>query len=130
MVLKAEFTSIVGKEDVLDGADILKSYSRDQSFASPCRPSLVVQPGCAEEIERLVALAKRKGYKLVPVSSGGCSIVSRSRTMQTNQPEPWGPRRAQSMRRPPSQESAPPIMVFGVGSGRRGSVMTGGGEGR
>jgi len=70
MVMVAEFKSIVGDGSVMNQTEILEGYAKDHSFVPPAKPSLVVQPGSSEEIQRLVSLARQRRYRLVPVSSG------------------------------------------------------------
>jgi len=70
MVMKVEFKSIVGKDSVTDQPKVMKEYAQDHSFVASKKPSLVVKPGSADEVQRLITLAKRRRYKLVPVSSG------------------------------------------------------------
>ncbi len=67
---KDDLIGIVGKENVLDDPETLKAFSRDQSFALPMEPSLVVKPCNTNEVERIVKWANQTGTPLVPVSSG------------------------------------------------------------
>ncbi len=67
---KQYLVQIVGDDDVLDSPDILKTYSQDESFASPTAPRLVVKPESVEEVQRIVQWANRTKTPLIPVSSG------------------------------------------------------------
>lgn len=67
---KDELIRIVGAEDVIDDPETLEGYSRDQSFAPPRRPKLVVKPKNADEVQGIVKWANQTGTPLVPVSSG------------------------------------------------------------
>jgi len=67
---KGDLIGIVGRGSVLEESEILEAYSRDQSFVLPMRPSLVVKPDNADEVEEIVKWANQTGTPLVPVSSG------------------------------------------------------------
>lgn len=67
---REDLIGIVGGENVLDDPETLEAYSRDQSFALPMKPSLVVRSGNADEVETIVKWANQTGTPLVPVSSG------------------------------------------------------------
>ena len=67
---KKELTGIVGKGNVLDDPKALKAYSRDQSFVLPIKPSFVVNPKNAHEVEEIVVWANQTRTPLIPVSSG------------------------------------------------------------
>jgi FAD/FMN-containing dehydrogenase len=62
--------SIVGSNNVIRKQAALDEYSRDVSFANPVRPSCVVKPRSADDVEKVVRLAKETCTPLVPVSSG------------------------------------------------------------
>ncbi len=70
MALREELAGIVGTENVTDNPDILNSYSRDISFAKPCRPRIVIKPSTAEQVQSIVKWANQKATPLIPVSSG------------------------------------------------------------
>ena len=70
MIAHDRLIEIVGKANVLADQAVLDSYSCDMSFMSPIRPSCVVKPDNAEQIERIVEIAKKTLTPLVPVSSG------------------------------------------------------------
>lgn len=70
MITKKEFTKILKKRSIIDDPEILKGFSGDNSYVSPRMPQLVVRPENSDEIIGIVKLAREKGIKLVPVSSG------------------------------------------------------------
>jgi FAD/FMN-containing dehydrogenase len=67
---KGDLIRIVGAENVMDAPEILETYSRDQSFARPMKPRLVVKPKDSDEVQGIVKWANQTGTPLVPVSSG------------------------------------------------------------
>ncbi|TDA63441.1 MAG: FAD-binding oxidoreductase [Clostridia bacterium] len=78
MNLKDELIKIVGRDYVLDAAEILEQYSRDHSFYPARRPNFVVRPHNTEEVQEIVKLANRCQVPLIPASSKahfhGCTI--------------------------------------------------------
>lgn len=68
--MKQKLVEIVGAKNVLDSQEILESYSKDQSFAVPMMPVLVVKPENAAQVQELVKWANETNTPLVPVSSG------------------------------------------------------------
>jgi hypothetical protein len=70
MIEQAKLAEIVGGDDIVAEGPLLEEYSRDMSFAHPVRPACVVKPESAEEVYRLVKLARETMTPLVPVSSG------------------------------------------------------------
>ncbi len=70
MITQNQLVKIVGAGNVSSDPETLDKYSRDASFVNPLRPSYVVKPKNADDIEKLVALAHRAAVPLVPVSSG------------------------------------------------------------
>lgn len=70
MIQNAEVTEIVGKNNIDQKKTTLQNYSKDMSFAPPMAPKLVVKPGNASEIQRIVQMANHTGTPLIPVSSG------------------------------------------------------------
>jgi FAD/FMN-containing dehydrogenase len=70
MIGKEKLVEVVGKSNVSLDAAVLDSYAKDLSFVNPLKPTCVVKPHTAEEIKRLVNLAKETVTPLVPVSSG------------------------------------------------------------
>ena len=65
-----ELAKIVGSDNVLDGPEARRSYSRDSSFVPQIVPECVVRPGSADEVQAIVKWANGTGTPLVPVSSG------------------------------------------------------------
>jgi FAD/FMN-containing dehydrogenase len=70
MVDEASLAKIVGVDNVSRERAHLEKYSRDISFVRAIRPEYVVKPGNAEEIFKIVNLARDTGTPLVSVSSG------------------------------------------------------------
>jgi hypothetical protein len=70
MIDEGSLVNIVGIDKVSREEAVLKKYSRDMSFVHPIKPAYVVKPGNAEEISKIVNLARDTGTPLVPVSSG------------------------------------------------------------
>jgi FAD/FMN-containing dehydrogenase len=62
--------AILGADNVTDDPLALGAYERDESFAPQMKPRVVVRPGSAEEVQRVVVWANETGTPLVPVSSG------------------------------------------------------------
>lgn len=67
---KEELGKIVGKKNVIDDDAILEKYARDESFARPVKPYLIVKPGNVDEIQQVVKWANTNLTPLVPISSG------------------------------------------------------------
>ena len=70
MIDQKQLIKIVGAGNVSSDQAILEKYSRDMSFVNPVKPDYVVKPRSADDIEKLVNLAREAGIPLVPVSSG------------------------------------------------------------
>jgi FAD/FMN-containing dehydrogenase len=68
--MKQELTDLMGQGGVLDDAESLGSYARDESFAASIKPRFVVRPRGEEEVQGLVVWANQTRTPLVPVSSG------------------------------------------------------------
>ncbi len=66
----AQLGKIVGKEHVFTDEEILADYGKDFSFVTQRKPSYVVKPKNAKEVQKLVQWANETGTPLVPVSSG------------------------------------------------------------
>ena len=56
-----EFERIVGPEAVFSEEADLATYSYDAAVLEPVRPGLVVRPGSAEALGRMVGLCNREG---------------------------------------------------------------------
>ena len=70
MAIKEELTGIVGSEYIIDNAEKLESYARDNSLSPPGMPSYVARPESAEQIQKIIKLANAKKLPIVPCSSG------------------------------------------------------------
>lgn len=68
--MKQNLVGIVGAKNVIDSAEVLESYSKDESFATPMKPLFVVKPENAEQVQAIVRWANETKTPLVPVSSG------------------------------------------------------------
>ena len=66
---KVELAKIVGGANISSDAETLEAYSKDQSFVLPRKPSSVVRPENADEVQQIVQWANQTGTALVPVSS-------------------------------------------------------------
>lgn len=79
-VLQAEFTSIVGADNVLTDEAGRRPYAHDRlPFANFCErqdklagvlPRLVLRPGTAGEVQEIVKAARRLGVQLIPFGNG------------------------------------------------------------
>jgi 4-cresol dehydrogenase (hydroxylating) len=69
MSFLSEARSVVGSSQVSTDLDLLNA-SAIATFATTTRPSAIVWPASAEEVRRLVLLARRHGQPLYPVSRG------------------------------------------------------------
>ena len=67
---KEALSEIVGSHQLYDDPKILNAYSRDQSFALPIKPCLIVKTEDARQVEQIVKWANQTQTPLVPVSSG------------------------------------------------------------
>jgi FAD/FMN-containing dehydrogenase len=70
MIDEANLSEIVGADHVSREEAALEKYAGDMSFVRAIRPDCVVKPGNAEEIFKIVNLARETETPLVPVSSG------------------------------------------------------------
>ncbi len=68
--MKEKLIEIVGKENFSDNAEILESFSKDQSFAKSMKPWFVVKPANSVQVQGLVKWANETRTPLIPVSSG------------------------------------------------------------
>jgi glycolate oxidase len=74
--------AIVGEENVLVGDDIKEEYACDEALTvKPCLPELVVKPGSAEDVAKVLRLANEKRIPVTPRGGGtglcgGCVAVS------------------------------------------------------
>ena len=65
-----QLDNIVGSENVVDDPDVLGEYAHDMSFMPVRRPSFVVKPRQADQIQELIKWANRTLMPLIPISSG------------------------------------------------------------
>ena len=70
MIVKQQLAEIVGPDSVSNDAEALEGYCRDFSFVDQIRPSCVVKPSKADEVQKIIQLANETETALVPVSSG------------------------------------------------------------
>ena len=68
--MKKTLSEIVGIKNVIDSPEVLETYAKDQSFAKPMMPVMVVKPENAAQVQELVKWANETKTPLVPVSSG------------------------------------------------------------
>jgi len=68
--LKGGLAAIVGSGDVFTQSNILKKYSRDQSFTPARKPNVVVKPETLEEVRGIINFANENLLPVVPYSSG------------------------------------------------------------
>ncbi len=74
--------AIVGKENVLAGDEVEEKYGRDEALTiKPCLPEIVVKPGSAEEIAKILGLANEEKISITPRGGGtgecgGCVAAS------------------------------------------------------
>jgi FAD/FMN-containing dehydrogenase len=69
-MIKNGLEALVGKKNVFDDEATLDAYSKDMSLNEPRRPSFVVKPKDAEEVQKVVKLAHKHLLPVIPVSSG------------------------------------------------------------
>jgi FAD/FMN-containing dehydrogenase len=67
---KHQLDNIVGSKNVVDDPDVLGKYSHDMSFVPVRRPSFVIKPRQADQIQELIKWANRMLMPLIPISSG------------------------------------------------------------
>ncbi len=70
MVLKEKLTKVVNSDQIFDDDEVLGEYASDHSFVPIKKPSLVVKPKSAMEVQKIVNFANRLNFPLIPVSSG------------------------------------------------------------
>ena len=70
MVLKEGLASIVSSDCIFNDPGTIDNYSMDMSFVKPVKPSVVVKPKSADEVQGIVRWANQTRTPLVPVSSG------------------------------------------------------------
>jgi FAD/FMN-containing dehydrogenase len=67
---KERIRTILGDGKVFDDPEMLADYAKDHSFRVRMRPSMVIRPTDAQEIQAVVRWANETGTPLVPASSG------------------------------------------------------------
>jgi len=70
MAIKDQLKAIVGEANVLDSPEIMESYSKDYSLAAPGIFTCVARPKDARDVQRIIKLANREKFAVVPRSSG------------------------------------------------------------
>lgn len=65
-----KLVNVVGTENIIDDREVLKSYSRDYSFAPGREPAGAVKPMSLEQVQEIIRLAAETKTPLIPVSSG------------------------------------------------------------
>jgi hypothetical protein len=70
MINKLDIKKVVGADNVISEPEILEKYSKDMSFVNAVRPDYVVKVQNADQIDKIIKLAKKTATPLVPVSSG------------------------------------------------------------
>jgi hypothetical protein len=70
MITDAKLVKIVGADNVSHEQTKLDEYARDMSFVNSVKPECVVKPRNADDVAKIVNLAKETLTPLVPVSSG------------------------------------------------------------
>jgi FAD/FMN-containing dehydrogenase len=71
MIVKQQLAKIVGSDSVSNDAEALDAFCQDFSFVNQIRPSCVIRPTKADEVQKIIELANETKTALVPVSSGG-----------------------------------------------------------
>ncbi len=68
--VKDQLARIVGRGNVLDTPEVIERYGRDCSVERPGLFTCVVRPGDAKETQRVIQLANKAGFTVVPQTSG------------------------------------------------------------
>ena len=68
--VKKELEEDLGSENVLTDPEILKAYSKDQSFTRPCLPDFVVFARSVEDVQKVLKIANKHLIPVIPYSSG------------------------------------------------------------
>lgn len=69
--IKRKLEKIVGRESVFNDPALLDGFATDCSGEKGYRPVLVVKINSHKQVKRIIHLANRESFSLVPVSSGG-----------------------------------------------------------
>jgi len=70
MAIKDQLKAIVGEANVLDSPKIIEDYSKDHSLEPQGQFTCVVRPKDAHQIQRVIKLANKGKFAVVPRSSG------------------------------------------------------------
>ncbi|RPH87838.1 MAG: FAD-binding oxidoreductase, partial [Desulfobacteraceae bacterium] len=70
MINETRLAKIVGSSNIIRKQAALDEYARDMSFVNAVRPMCVVKPRSADDVEKIVRLARETLTPLVPISSG------------------------------------------------------------
>src|SRR3990172_732479 len=70
MIPRDRLEQIVDAKSLNYETAVLDDYAADMSFVNPVRPTCVVRPKQAAEIQQLVKLANETHTPLIPISSG------------------------------------------------------------
>lgn len=70
MTITTDLSSILGSENVTDAEEVLKQYSRDQSFVQPRSPDVIARVSTPEQVQKVVRYANTTNTPIVPFSSG------------------------------------------------------------
>ena len=70
MIDRNKLTEIVGAKNIISDNATLEKYANDMSFVGSIKPEYIVKPGNADDVEKLVNLARKNKVPLIPVSSG------------------------------------------------------------
>jgi len=70
VILKEELVKILGASAVVDKPNILEKRASDNSLAEPGRFACIVKARKTEDVQKVVQLANRAGFPVVPSSSG------------------------------------------------------------
>jgi hypothetical protein len=70
MIEQKLLKNIVGSQYVINKQVMLDQYASDLSFVNAIKPDCIVRPKDADEIKKIMELARKTGTPLVPISSG------------------------------------------------------------
>ncbi len=68
-VIRKKLAKICGSKDLSDDPKTLKIFSEDMSFTEGHIPDFVVWPSKTQEIEKILKLANKLNFSVIPVSS-------------------------------------------------------------
>jgi len=70
VAIKTKLEQIVSPNQIIDNPEVLKEYSEDHSFIPPQLPSLIVTAKENKEVKKIIKLANKEKFSLIPISSG------------------------------------------------------------